>query len=173
MDLQSILANMNAGVTIGVGATILFAIIVAMMSMKKDAGEDEATTLYKRYNSEIENNDFDTALATALEHLPVLFKKTKNVNDLGEAFTMIAVASDRVGSFKLALVCSDIACRYLTESGVASYPLYRKCRERSQEIIANCREKLSDGEQSSAESLAAELWKNGMKSLGSSLKGLV
>lgn len=172
MDFSAILADMEAGVTLGVGATLIFLIIVALMSMKKDEGEDEVTTLYNRYNSEVEQNRHDDALSTALEHLPALFKKTKNVNDLGEGFTMVAVTAERLEKNDLAFLCSNLAARYLTESGVASYPLYKKCRERALEIGETSKTKLSSDKQGGLESQADTLWGNGMKSLVQVLKTL-
>ncbi len=170
MDMSSILASMDAGVTIGVGATLIFAFLIFLMSNKKDEGDDEATTLYKLYNAEIEAKNNEAALEASLKHLPALFKKTKNVNDLGEGFTMIAVASERLEKYSLASLCSDIACRYLSEDGVASYPLYRKCRERTLEIGQESKSKLSQEEQTKVASKADELWKTGMKSLGQTLE---
>ncbi len=172
MDMREILASMDAGVTIGVGATLIFAILILLMSNKKDEGDDEATTLYNLYNSEIESKNYSAALDASLKHLPVLFKKTKNVNDLGEAFTMIAVASESAENNPLSYICSDLACRYLTEDGVASYPLYRKCRERALEIGQSSKLKLSDAERKELESKAENLWKSGMKSLGKTLESM-
>jgi len=170
MDMRSILASMDAGITIGVGETLIFAILIFLMSNKKSEEDDEATTLYNLYNTEIEAGHNEGALEASLKHLPTLFKKTKNVNDLGEAFTMIAVASERLEKQPLASLCSDLACRYLTEDGVASYPLYRKCRERALEIGQESKLKLSQEEQEKVSSSAAELWKKGMKSLGPTLE---
>lgn len=170
MDMRSILASMDAGITIGVGATLIFAFLIFLMSNKKSTGDDETTVFYKLYNAEIEAKNNEAALDASLKHLPSLFKKTKNVNDLGEAFTMIAVASERLEKYPLALLCSDIACRYLSEDGVASYPLYRKCRERALEIGQESKQKLSQEEQAKVSSAADELWKNSMKSLGKTLE---
>lgn len=173
MDFGSILASMDAGVTIGVGATLIFAILILLMSNKKNVGEDETTVLYNSYNSDIEQKNYDAALSTALKHLPSLFKKTKNVNDLGEGFTMIAVASDCLDKHALTCLCADLASRYLTEDGVASYPLYRKCRERALEMSQASKLNLSEEERNKITAKADELWKHGMKSLGPTLESLV
>jgi len=173
MDISSILASMDAGITIGVGATVIFAALIFMMSSGKGGEDDEVSILYKSYNGEIEQKNYDAALAAALKHLPALYKKTKNVNDLGEGFTMIAVASDYLGKNALSLLCSDLACRYLTEDGVASYPLYQKCRERALEIGQKSKASLSEDERKKISLKADELWKQGMKSLGKTLESLV
>lgn len=144
MEFNRMLSELDAGLVIGVGATAIFAGLIYMMTTRQDEGEDEATALYKNYSLLMEKKFYKEALDEAQKHLVAIMTKTKNANDLGEAFTMIALAAEQAGNPKQALLSATIACHHLNEQAIQNYPLYRECRNKSVVIEARICEYLSE-----------------------------
>lgn len=144
MEFNRMLSELDAGLVIGVGAMVIFAGLIYMMTAGKDAGDDEAIALYKSYHFLIKKKAHNAALIEARKYFVAIMAKTKSTNDLGEAFVMIASVAELVGNNQLALVCAVIANHYLSEKAVQNYPLYRACRDNSVLIEARTCDSLSE-----------------------------
>ncbi len=135
MEFNNMMSELDAGLLIGGGATVLFALLVYLMA-NRNSEEDEATILYRQLLLSLETDEHAASLVLAKKYQEALKNKTKEHNDLGEAYTLIARSADRLGNHKLAFFSAEIACRYLIEESIQSYPLYKACRNRSVEIKA-------------------------------------
>ena len=145
VEFNRMLSELDAGLLIGGGATVIFAILVYLMT-NRNAEEDEATLLYRELISSLDSGLYREALTLAKSYRVVLSAKTQSSNDLGESYFLIADSADHLGLSKLALLSAGIACHYLHEESVQSYPLYRKCRENSIEITVRNRARLTEEE---------------------------
>lgn len=143
MEFNRMLSELDAGLLIGGGATLIFAVLVYLMTSRNDE-EDEATALYRALLSSRESNRHEEALALAKRYRVALNKKSRNANDLGESFFLIADAANHLGIRKLACLSAEIACHHLSEESVQAYPLYRTCREKSIQIRDDSRKVLSE-----------------------------
>ncbi len=146
MEFNRMLSELDAGLVIGVGATAIFAGLIYMMTTRQDEGEDEAMSLYKNYSRLLEKKSYKEALDEARKYLIAIMARTKNANDLGEAFTMISSAAEQAGNPGLALLSAIISCHHLNEEAIRNYPLYRECRNRSVAIEVRSNELLSEAD---------------------------
>jgi len=157
MEFNNTMSELDAGLLIGGGATILFALLVYLMA-NRNGEEDEATSLYRELLSSLKSDQHVTSLALAKKYQVVLNSKTKEHNDLGEAYTLIARSADQLGNHKLAFFSAGIACHYLSEESVQNYPLYEECRQISLEIEARSRTLLSEQTVKKIASLSEQVW---------------
>jgi hypothetical protein len=165
------MSELDAGLLIGGGATVLFALLVYLMA-NRNSEEDEATSLYRQLLHSLETDQHVASLMLAKEYQVALNSKTKEHNDLGEAFSLIARSAERLGNHKLALFSAEIASRYLLEESVQNYPLYKACRNSSIEIKRASCARLSAQEVKEIEQSSEQIWVEKREGVGKFMASL-